>query len=106
MRIQLPRVAGEVTAKDGNTLTVKRFDGTTVKVTVSGNTTYQVRGVNSPSLADIKVGNFIVAEGTQNADGSIEASSVFAAIVSPRKLPGRPFAPAPNASPGASSSGG
>ena len=106
VHIQLPRVAGEVTAKNGNTLTVKRFEGTTLKVTVSGSTTYRVRGVNSPSLADVKVGNFIVAEGTQNADGSIEASSVFAGTVGPRKLPGRPFAPATNASPGASSSGG
>jgi hypothetical protein len=106
VHVQLPRVAGQVTAKSGNTLTVKRLDGTTVKVNVSGSTTYQVRGATSPSLSDVKVGDFIVAEGTKNSDGSIQASSVFAGAVGPRKLPGRPFAPAPNASPGASSPGG
>jgi hypothetical protein len=102
VHIQLPRVAGEVTAKSGNTLTIKRFDGTTVKVTVTSSTTYQVRGVTNATLSDVKVGNMIVAEGKRNADGSVEASSVFAGAAGPRKLPGRPFLPGPTASPSTS----
>jgi hypothetical protein len=78
IHIRLPRVVGEVTAKAASTLTIKRLDGTTATIHVGSATTYQVRGTASASLADITVGSLVVVEGTQRADGSIDASVVTA----------------------------
>jgi hypothetical protein len=77
-RIQqvIPSVAGQVTAVDGSTITVKRFDGTTATIHVDASTTYTVAGVTTPTLADIKVGAVIVAQGTERADGSLDAEAV------------------------------
>ncbi len=72
-----PHAGGQVTAVSGSTITVTQRDGTTVTITVTGSTTYQVNG-NSATLADLKVGMFVVAEGTKNTDGSITARSVRA----------------------------
>jgi hypothetical protein len=72
----IPSVAGQVTAVDGSTITVKRLDGTTETIHVDASTTYTVAGVTTPTLADIKVGAFIVAQGTQRADGSLDAEAV------------------------------
>ncbi len=76
IELVLPSVAGQVTAIDGSTITVKRFDGTTQTIHVDASTTYTVAGVTSPTLSDIKVGAFIVAQGTQRADGSLDAEAV------------------------------
>jgi len=76
IQLVIPSVAGQVTAVDGSTITVKRFDGTTQTIHVDASTTYTVAGVTSPTLADIKVGAFIVAQGTQRADGSLDAEAV------------------------------
>jgi hypothetical protein len=74
--VVLPTVIGEVTAIDGSTLTVTQPGGTTATVHVDGDTTYRVAGGAAGSLADIKVGSLIAAEGTQRADGSLDASIV------------------------------
>jgi hypothetical protein len=76
IQLVLPSVAGQVTAIDGSTITVKRFDGTTQVVHVDSSTTYTVAGVTNPTLADIKVDAFIIATGTQRADGSLDAEAV------------------------------
>jgi hypothetical protein len=73
----LPHAGGEVTAINGSTITVKDRDGTSVTITVTGTTTYQVAGATA-ALSDIKVGMFLVAEGTQNSDGSLAATMVRA----------------------------
>ncbi len=73
--VVLPSIAGQVTAIDGNTLTVTQPGGTTATIHVDGATTYRVNGTTG-SLSDIKVGSFIVAEGTQRADGSLDAAAV------------------------------
>lgn len=73
--VVLPSIAGQVTAIDGNTLTVTQPDGTTATIHVDGNTTYQVNGATG-SLSDLKVGSFVVAEGTQRSDGSLDAAAV------------------------------
>ncbi len=78
VRIALPTVAGQVTAKSGDSLTVTRPDGTTMTIKVGSGTTYQVPGKTSATLADITVGMRIVAQGTQNADGSLQASAIRA----------------------------
>jgi Domain of unknown function (DUF5666) len=99
VRIQLPRVGGQVTAKTVDTITVTRRDGSTTTIHVSSTTTYQVVDDPSASLADITVGMIVMAEGTQRADGAIDASTVVGGSV---KAGGRgwlgPFA-APSASP-------
>lgn len=73
----LPHAGGEVTAVTGSTITVKDRDGTSVTIKVTASTTYDVAGA-SAKLTDIKVGMFLVAEGTKNSDGSLTAITVRA----------------------------
>ena len=73
--VVLPTVVGEVTAIDGNTITVTQPGGTTATIHVDGHTTYRVDGATG-SLSDVKVGSFIVAEGTQRTDGSLDAAAI------------------------------
>lgn len=79
----LPRVGGEVTAVDGSTITVKQRDGSTATIKVTGSTTYKVAGADA-RLADVKVGMFLVAEGTKSSDGSLTASDVRAGTAGER----------------------
>jgi hypothetical protein len=81
-----PRVGGEVTAVSGSTITVEGRDGTSATIKVTADTDYQVDG-DDAALADVKVGMFLVAEGTENADGSLTATDVRAA--DPDSFPGR-----------------
>ena len=75
--VVLPTVVGEVTAVDGDTIKVTQPGGTTATIHVDGTTKYQVNGA-SGALSDIKVGSFIVAEGTQRTDGSLDAAAIHA----------------------------
>jgi hypothetical protein len=78
IQVVLPHLGGKVTAIDGSTITVTERDGTTTAtIKVSGDTTYTVNG-NGASLADVKVGMFLEAEGTLNSDGSLAATNVHA----------------------------
>jgi uncharacterized protein DUF5666 len=79
----LPRAGGQVTKIAGSTITVTAPDGTTATITVNTQTTYDVNGATA-KLADVKVGMFLVAEGTKNADGSLTATKVRAADASAR----------------------
>jgi len=74
--VVLPTVFGEVTAVDGSTITVTEPGGTTATIHVTGDTTYAVDGSATAALSDVKVGSFIVAEGNQRADGSLDAARV------------------------------
>ena len=72
-----PSVAGgEVTAKTSSTITVKGRDGKTSTIHVDGKTTFRVRGKDAGTLADIAVGDIVIATGTTRADGSLDASQV------------------------------
>jgi hypothetical protein len=73
----LPHVGGEVTAVDGSTVTVEQRDGTSATVTIGGDANIVVNG-DAAALADIEVGMVLVAEGTENADGSLDATRVKA----------------------------
>lgn len=73
----LPHVGGKVTAVEGSTITLEQRDGTTATVTVNADTEYQGNGDNA-DLGDVEVGMFLVAEGTENADGSLTATDVRA----------------------------
>jgi hypothetical protein len=72
-------VQGTVASKTATTIVVTTTAGKTVTVNVSASTKYWVRGVSSPTLADVAVGYRIAAEGTLNADGSLTATIVEAA---------------------------
>jgi Domain of unknown function (DUF5666) len=76
--VSVPRAAGEVTAIDGNTLTVKGRGGATLKITVSAATTYRL-GPNAGSKSDVTVGSRIAAEGSQGAS-SFAATSIQIAL--------------------------
>lgn len=107
IKVVLPTTGGEVTAVNGNTITVTQPGGTTAKIHVDGNTKYQVTGA-AGALSDIKVGSFIVAEGTQRTDGSLDAAAIQAGdrgLKGPGYPGGRhlPNGQDPNASPSPSS---
>jgi hypothetical protein len=68
--------AGTVKEKGSSSLTLTTRDGSTVVVKVSSSTTYQVGGVTTPTLADVKVGDIVMAAGSRNADGSLTATIV------------------------------
>jgi hypothetical protein len=76
VKVKLPHVGGEVTAKTSDSITVKDHDGTTKTIHVTGSTTYQVKGQATGSLSDIAVGERVNAEGTLRSDGSLDAVAV------------------------------
>ena len=78
-------VQGTVASKTATTIVVKTTAGKTVTIDVSSSTKYSVRGVSSPTLANVAVGDRIAAQGTLNADGSLAATVVQAA---PNDQPG------------------
>jgi hypothetical protein len=71
-------MAGTVTAKKDGSLTITERDGSTGTITVDSNTTWSVAGVASATIADVKVGDVVFAEGTLAADGSLAATNVVA----------------------------
>jgi hypothetical protein len=77
IKVILPTTGGQVSAVNGNTITVTQPGGTTATIHVDGNTKYQVNGA-AGALSDIKVGSFIIAEGTQRTDGSLDAAAIHA----------------------------
>jgi hypothetical protein len=68
--------AGTVKEKGSSSLTLTTRDGSTVVVKVSSSTTYEVGGVTTPTLADVKVGDSVAAAGSRNADGSLSATII------------------------------
>jgi hypothetical protein len=68
--------AGTVKEKGSSSLTLTTRDGSAVTIKVSSSTTYQVGGVTTPTLADVKVGDIVTAAGSRNADGSLSATIV------------------------------
>lgn len=67
-------VSGEITAVDGHTLTISLPDGTTQKVVVDDSA--QITKQASGTVADLTVGETIVATGTENEDGSVSADTI------------------------------
>ena len=76
VRIQPAEIGGIVTGKTGDSITVKRADGSTAVIHVTSKTTYEHKGKDAATLADVAVGDRVSAEGTLRADGSIDATSV------------------------------
>jgi hypothetical protein len=76
IKVVLPVVAGQMTAVSGDTITVTQKGGGTGTIHVDASTTYDVNGNTSAKLSDITVDSFVVAEGTQRSDGSLDAAAV------------------------------
>ena len=79
VRVAADRVAGTVTAKTADTITVTKRDGSTVTVHVSAETEYRVAGAgDDAALGDVAVDMGIAVQGRTRDDGSIDASVVTA----------------------------
>jgi hypothetical protein len=89
----LPHVGGEVTAIRSSTITVTQRDGTSATIKVTSDTTYLVGDDTSAALSDIAVGDFVVAEGTKNSDGSLTAARVASGHGGPGFRHHGPFGP-------------
>ena len=87
VRVSLPDVTGEVSAKTADSITIKHRDGTTTVVHVSAKTTYQKKDKDPATLADIAVGDRVAAEGLLRADGSMDAVVVEARARKEPKAP-------------------
>ncbi len=70
--------AGTVKEKDSSSLTLTTRDGSTTVVKVTSSTTFQVQGIDKATLADVKVGDVVMAAGSRNSDGSLSATVVRA----------------------------
>jgi hypothetical protein len=117
IRIAPAMVAGEVTAKTAATITVTDPTGASRTINVAATTTYRIRGDDTPSLADIAVGDRIAAQGDLTATGALDATIVAEGHIAgdgrgdrggpghrgPR--PGGQGGGAPNATPAPSASG-
>ena len=88
VHVRVPVVFGQVTAKTADTITIKRPDGTTATIHVGSSTTYRSPESTTAGLADVTVGGVVSVEGTQRADGSIDARVV---VTGPGRL--RPSVP-------------
>ena len=68
---------GELVATSDESLELLReADGRTITVLVDGDTRYRVAGVEEPGLADLTLGDAILAEGTWDTDGRLHAHLV------------------------------
>ena len=67
---------GQVTAIEGTTLTVKTPDGEQ-KVTTSDETRFRIHGVENSTIADVKVGDYILAKGEPDSAGTFVAKAVL-----------------------------
>jgi hypothetical protein len=70
------RVAGTVTARTADTITITTRDGTSVTVHVTAETEFRIRGVEDADLDDVTVDMTIGVSGRERSDGSIDAGVV------------------------------
>lgn len=108
VRIALPIVTGQVTAKTASTITIAQRDGTSATVHVGSGTTYRAPGTASASLANVTVGAAIVVQATKRPDGSYDAVTVLTGpgrgilrpfMIGPRGPNGMPGLPGASSAP-------
>lgn len=87
--IDLPHLAGTVTAVDGSTITVADQEGFWRTISTSGSTTYTTNG-SAGSSADVVVGKVIMAEGAVASDHTtLNASSITVGLPAQGQAGGR-----------------
>ncbi len=104
--VRLPHAGGTVSATSTDTITITKRDGTTLTAHVGTGTTYRIPGVANPTLSDVKAGMEIVVEGSQRADGSLDATAVAAGNLKGRGHHDGPPGLDPNHGPAPDASGG
>jgi RNase P/RNase MRP subunit p29 len=82
---QICFLRGQVTAIEGMTLTVKTPEGER-QVTTSDETRFRIRGVANPTIANVNVGDYILAKGESDGIGTFVAKAV---LVMPSQRVGR-----------------
>jgi hypothetical protein len=83
---------GEIIAQDDKSLTIKLRDGGSKIVFFSADT--KIMKTDTGSLADLKVGQSVMANGAANADGSVTAQSIQLTANLPFSGPASSTAPA------------
>ena len=78
VQVQLDHVGGTVTKVSGNTITVQTRGDKTVVIHVTADTKILVRGKDAATVADIAVGDKVIAVGRSRADGSLDAQGLGA----------------------------
>ncbi|MGP1673957.1 MAG: DUF5666 domain-containing protein [Candidatus Limnocylindrales bacterium] len=76
LTVPVPVVAGEVTAVTSDRLTIKQRDGSSQTIYVDKDTVFRIRKTDTPTIADVKVGDRVGAAGPLRADGSMDAVAV------------------------------
>jgi hypothetical protein len=76
-------VAGTLARIDGDTLTIETKGGRSTSVHVDTETDYRIRGVEEPGFDDLEVGMRVVARGTLNPDGRLQAQVIGAEEAGP-----------------------
>ena len=76
---------GQVMAMGDTTLTVKTPDGER-QVTTNEETRFRIRGVENPTIADVEVGDYILARGESDSTGTFVAQAI---LVMPGQRVGR-----------------
>ena len=69
---------GTVTDTSATSITIKTRDGSSATIHVDAKTTFRVAGSKTATIADVKSGMVLSAQGTARSDGSLDAVSVFA----------------------------
>jgi hypothetical protein len=105
IEIVLPRIVGTVTAASGSTLTVLLGDGSTVTVHAGSATKLRVRGVDQPTVADVKTGMVALVVGEKRADGSIDATGILAGQLRAKDVGPKVHGPKPGRSAAPEASG-
>lgn len=67
--IQMPRLGGQVTAVNGSSYTVAGRSGTSFTITTNSSTTFVNPGGTVATAATVKMGAYIMAEGSLSSDG-------------------------------------
>jgi hypothetical protein len=68
------KTVGEIISQDNSSLTIKLRDGGSKIVFFSADT--KISKMDAGSLADLKIGESVMANGTANADGSVTAATI------------------------------
>ena len=66
---------GTIEKIEGDTITVKTMNGSSIKVVTSSSTTFQK--MVSGTLSDLRTGDTVTVSGETNDDGTVQATNVF-----------------------------
>jgi hypothetical protein len=71
------KALGQVQSITGSTIALFKLDGSTVQVLTTSTTRFRAKGIENPTLADIKPGDIVAALGQQSGNALTAAQVVF-----------------------------